>query len=83
MHYDEEMSQHFCYIQDTIQKNINEISRGRTTLIIAHRLSTIVDADTIFVLEGGKVVEQGPHDELVDRGGVYATMWNRQQQDDH
>jgi len=66
-----------------IQKNINEISRGRTTLIIAHRLSTIVDADTIFVLEGGKVVEQGPHDELVDRGGVYATMWNRQQQDDH
>jgi len=66
-----------------IQKNINELVRGRTTLIIAHRLSTIVDVDTIFVLEGGKVVEQGPHDELVDRGGVYATMWDRQQQDDH
>jgi len=66
-----------------IQKNINELARGRTTLIIAHRLSTIVDVDTIFVLEGGKVVEQGHHDELVDRGGVYASMWNRQQQDDH
>ena len=66
-----------------IQKNINEISRGRTTLIIAHRLSTIVDVDTIFVLEGGKVVEKGHHDELVGRGGVYATMWNSQQQDNH
>jgi len=66
-----------------IQKNINELARGRTALIIAHRLSTIIDVDTIFVLEGGKVVERGPHDELVDRGGVYATMWNRQQQDDH
>jgi ABC-type transport system involved in Fe-S cluster assembly fused permease/ATPase subunit len=68
--------------EQEIQRNINELARGRTTLIIAHRLSTIADVDTIFVLEAGKVVEHGHHAELVDRGGVYATMWNKQQQDD-
>jgi ATP-binding cassette subfamily B protein len=54
-------------------------SVGRTTLIIAHRLSTVVDADQILVLEGGRVVEQGRHHQLLARGGDYAKMWARQQ----
>ena len=46
-----------------------------TTVVIAHRLSTIVGADIIAVLEGGTVIEQGSFDELVERGGRFATMW--------
>jgi ATP-binding cassette, subfamily B, heavy metal transporter len=63
-----------------IQASLAEMSTGRTTLVIAHRLSTIVDADEILVLDRGKIVERGHHAELLRRGGVYATMWARQQQ---
>jgi ABC-type transport system involved in Fe-S cluster assembly fused permease/ATPase subunit len=63
-----------------IQASLAEIAAGRTTLIIAHRLSTIVDADQILVLDGGHVVERGHHRELIASGGVYATMWARQQE---
>ena len=51
----------------------------RTTLIIAHRLSTIADADSIIVMDGGQVAEQGTHSELLALGGHYAQMWARQQ----
>jgi ATP-binding cassette subfamily B protein len=63
-----------------IQASLDEVARGRTTLVIAHRLSTVVDADEIVVLDGGRVVERGRHDELLARGRVYAEMWRRQQE---
>jgi ABC-type transport system involved in Fe-S cluster assembly fused permease/ATPase subunit len=63
-----------------IQGALHNLAEGRTTLMIAHRLSTVVDADRILVLEGGRVVEQGRHEELLARRGRYASMWHRQQE---
>ncbi len=60
---------------------LNEVSQRRTTLAIAHRLSTIQDAETILVLDGGRVVEQGQHAELLQRDGLYARLWHQQQQE--
>jgi ATP-binding cassette subfamily B protein len=51
---------------------------GRTTIVIAHRLSTVRNADMIYVMEKGKLSEWGHHDELVDAGGVYASLWRVQ-----
>lgn len=57
-----------------IEEAMQRLRRGRTTLIIAHRLSTIRDADRIAVMEGGRIVEEGHHDDLVARGGLYARL---------
>jgi len=57
-----------------VQAALKKLQRGRTTIIVAHRLSTIVDADLIVVLEHGKVVEQGTHDELLAKRGVYTRL---------
>jgi ABC-type transport system involved in Fe-S cluster assembly fused permease/ATPase subunit len=62
----------------SIQKHLEGVSRGRTTLVIAHRLSTIVDADQIIVLDAGKVAERGTHASLLESDGLYATLWRRQ-----
>lgn len=64
-----------------IQAELKSVSQGKTTLVIAHRLSTVVDAHEIVVLEKGRVVERGPHAELLARGGAYARMWQLQQAD--
>ena len=63
-----------------IQANLREVSKGRTTLVIAHRLSTIVDADEILVLDAGRIVERGRHQDLLAQEGHYAAMWRRQQE---
>ena len=65
--------------EQAIQETLDRIARNRTTIIIAHRLSTVVGADRIAVLEDGRVAELGTHDELLQRGGLYADLWYRQQ----
>jgi ATP-binding cassette, subfamily B, bacterial len=61
-----------------IQRSLERIAIGRTTIVIAHRLSTVRNADRIFVLEGGQLIEHGRHDELVSAGGIYARLWGVQ-----
>lgn len=63
-----------------IQRNIEQVARGTTTLMIAHRLSTVTHADEILVLGQGRIQERGSHQELLSIDGVYAKMWSVQQQ---
>ena len=67
--------------EHALLQNLREVTTGRTTIVIAHRLSTIVEADLILVLEGGQVVEQGTHAELMSRSpqSKYSRMWALQQ----
>jgi ABC-type multidrug transport system fused ATPase/permease subunit len=61
-----------------IQRALDKLLKGRTSFVIAHRLSTIRNADQVLVLENGRIVERGTHDELLDAGGVYADLYNSQ-----
>jgi ATP-binding cassette subfamily B protein len=67
--------------EEEILATLDRLARDRTTITIAHRLSTIINSDKILVLEEGRVAESGTHDELLDRGGLYADMWYRQAQE--
>jgi ABC-type multidrug transport system fused ATPase/permease subunit len=58
-----------------IQEALGRLLEGRTAVIIAHRLSTVRHADLICVVDGGRIVEQGRHDELLARGGLYASLY--------
>ena len=58
-----------------LQRSINKLSQDRTAVIIAHRLSTVRNADRILVLDQGKIVEDGAHEDLVEKGGIYTRMW--------
>jgi ATP-binding cassette subfamily B protein len=76
--FDEATSALDSRTEKEIQRNLEEVSRGRSTLMIAHRLSTVVDADEILVLEDGRIVERGRHADLLAANGKYAEMWRRQ-----
>ncbi len=65
-----------------IQEALDSVSRNRTTIVIAHRLSTVINADEIIVLEKGVIAERGTHPSLLEKGGIYASMWNRQREAD-
>jgi ATP-binding cassette subfamily B protein len=76
--FDEATSALDSRTERVIQRELEGISRSRTTLIIAHRLSTVVHADQILVMDHGRIVERGKHAELLGRRGVYAAMWEIQ-----
>jgi ABC-type transport system involved in Fe-S cluster assembly fused permease/ATPase subunit len=77
---DEATSALDSYTEKEIQDALERVSRNRTTLVIAHRLSTIINADEIIVLDAGAIVERGTHQQLLERRGLYAGMWNRQRE---
>jgi len=77
---DEATSALDSHTEKEIQDALDRVSRNRTTLVIAHRLSTIVNADEIIVLQAGHIAERGTHAQLLARGGLYASMWNRQRE---
>ncbi|WP_333858943.1 ABC transporter ATP-binding protein [Clostridium sp.] len=62
-----------------IQKALKELSRGKTTLMIAHRLTSVQNVDRILVIEKGKIAEEGSHEDLLNRGGLYKAMWEEYQ----
>lgn len=64
--------------EQAVLSTINKVAQGRTSVSIAHRLSTIVKSDIIFVLKGGRVVEEGNHHQLIKKNGVYAELWRIQ-----
>ncbi len=77
--FDEATSALDTRAERAIQNALNEVAANHTTLVIAHRLSTIVDAEQILVMDGGRIVERGTHQELLSQGGTYAHMWALQQ----
>jgi ATP-binding cassette subfamily B protein len=61
-----------------IQQSLDELCKGRTTIVVAHRLSTIKNANTIAVVEDGKIIERGTHEELLKLNGKYKTLYSQQ-----
>jgi ATP-binding cassette subfamily B protein len=77
---DEATSALDSHTEKDIQDALDRVAQNRTTLVIAHRLSTIVGAEEIIVLDQGVIAERGTHAQLLRRGGLYASMWNRQRE---
>jgi ATP-binding cassette subfamily B protein len=75
---DDALSSVDTHTEDKILNHLREIMRGRTTIFISHRVSTVRNADMIAVLHGGRIVEQGTHDELLARDGYYTDLYNKQ-----
>ncbi len=78
--FDEATSALDTKTEKSIEKSLKKLSSKKTTLIIAHRLSTIIDADKIIVLDNGTIIEIGNHQDLINKNGLYAEMWIRQQE---
>jgi ATP-binding cassette, subfamily B, bacterial len=75
---DEATSHLDSHVEQQVQQALSRVLRGRTALVIAHRLSTVLAADSIVVLDEGRVVERGSHDELLQKGGLYARLYELQ-----
>jgi ATP-binding cassette subfamily B protein len=66
------------YTEEEILSRLRGVMRQRTSIIVSHRISTVRDADQILVLDDGRLVERGRHEELVTRGGIYAELYRKQ-----
>jgi ATP-binding cassette subfamily B multidrug efflux pump len=75
---DDALSAVDTYTEEEILGKLRGVMRQRTSIIVSHRISTVRDADQIFVLERGRIVERGRHDELVRAGGIYSEMFKKQ-----
>jgi ATP-binding cassette subfamily B protein len=75
---DDALSAVDTYTEEEILKRLRNVMRGRTSIIISHRISTVKEADQIVVLNDGKIAERGTHDELVEKGGIYAELHQKQ-----
>ena len=75
---DDALSSVDTHTEEEILRRLRGVVEGRTSLIVSHRISTVRDADAIVVLDEGRIVEQGTHEQLVVRGGLYAAMYRRQ-----
>jgi ATP-binding cassette subfamily B protein len=80
--FDEATSSLDSHSEQLILESLKQVAEKHTTLVIAHRLSTIIDADNIIVLDKGSVVEAGSHQQLLDKGGLYAHLWELQQEEE-
>ena len=65
-------------MEQSIQESLVELMQGKTVIAIAHRLSTIAAMDRLLVFDNGDIIEQGNHQELLDKGGLYAQLWSHQ-----
>ncbi|CUT04991.1 ABC transporter ATP-binding protein [Candidatus Chrysopegis kryptomonas] len=75
---DDSFSSIDAYTEEVILKNLREFRKGRTTIIISHRITAVKDADFIVVIDDGEIVEVGKHDELLELGGIYADLYQKQ-----
>jgi ATP-binding cassette subfamily B multidrug efflux pump len=65
-------------VEQAIQQNLDKLMKGKTVIAIAHRLSTIAHLDRLVVMDRGRIVEEGTHQQLLANGGLYADLWARQ-----